>query len=564
VTKVSPQEWHRRAYAALQAGDARAVQNHIVDSTKQHPINSAVWNTAGNLHLKMGDAAAARDCFGKAANLDLRNMDYAVNHAIALSALGQHHDAIAALVPFNGPGSKSAVYCSSRANAERGAGNSAQAAQWYDRALTLEPNRVKALHGRARVAIERGEPDAVQRVDRALSVNPGDADLWLAKAQALDVAGDTGGARQIAKQLVDQAPAWIEGLKFLAQLRLGAGETNFTSHFAKAIQRVPQDPAIPQAWSAVLAGLDFNEEAANVAANARKAFPQMEQFAFLDAIYSGSAGENDHAEAIFAALSVDTGERKLHEVRHRIRRKEYERAQSLLSAIFATQPWDISAWALQGVVWRLTGDDRAEWLCGQDGLVTLKPLINADEILPDAIPFLHGLHDGSPLPLGQSLRGGSQTRGHLFSRAEPILARLHQAIVDTLETYRQGLPKRDNAHPLLRHRDASWKLAGSWSVRLTGGGDYHTAHIHPLGIISSALYLELPGNESDDPMAGWLEVGRPATDLQTNLDPISTVEPKAGHLALFPSILYHGTRPFTGDRRMTVAFDVVTGKDAAQ
>ena len=43
-------------------------------------------------------------------------------------------------------------------------------------------------------------------------------------------------------------------------------------------------------------------------------------------------------------------------------------------------------------------------------------------------------------------------------------------------------------------------------MRLWGGGDHHTAHIHPQGIISSACYLILPaGRASGD---GALEVGR--------------------------------------------------------
>ncbi|NBC88460.1 MAG: hypothetical protein GVX90_03010, partial [Alphaproteobacteria bacterium] len=123
--------------------------------------------------------------------------------------------------------------------------------------------------------------------------------------------------------------------------------------------------------------------------------------------------------------------------------------------------------------------------------------------------------------------------------------------------------------PLLRHRETPWRLLGSWSVRLagsgSGGGDYHTAHIHPQGILSSALYLVVP-EEAHAPVAegarppGWLEIGRPPPDLGLDLPPLTTIEPREGHLALFPSTLYHGTTPFGSAERMTVAFDVVTGE----
>jgi len=34
------------------------------------------------------------------------------------------------------------------------------------------------------------------------------------------------------------------------------------------------------------------------------------------------------------------------------------------------------------------------------------------------------------------------------------------------------------------------------------------------------------------------------------------IEPKPGRLALFPSWMWHGTRPFAEGERITVAFDV--------
>jgi hypothetical protein len=41
------------------------------------------------------------------------------------------------------------------------------------------------------------------------------------------------------------------------------------------------------------------------------------------------------------------------------------------------------------------------------------------------------------------------------------------------------------------------------------------------------------------------------------LPPLATVEPKPGRLVLFPSFLFHGTRPFASGERLTIAFDLV-------
>ncbi len=565
MSKFSAHQWRERALAAERSGDAAAARQAMLGGVAEHPKDAALWNSAGSMFLRLGNGPEAEQHFKQAGSLQPANMEFAINHAIALSTLGEHETAVAQLASFEKPGRSSAVYCSTRGTAERGMCNPAKAGFWYDLALALEPNRAKALHGRARVALERGEAAAVQRFDRALSVNNGDADLWLGKAQSLDVAGDYKGAREIAEALAKQAPQWTEGLRFLAQLRLAQGEEDFTSHYGDAAAKAPQDPNILSEWCSVLSGLDYNTQATDVAVDAQSKFPDLDHFVMLEAVNAGAAGDNDRAEAVFTRLDRQDSERWLHEARHRIRCAEFDRAGTLLDQIIEVDPWSISAWALRGVVWRLTSDERSDWLDGREELVRLMPLHNADAVLPKVIPQLHQLHDGSPLPLGQSLRGGSQTRGILFDRTEPEFAELRDAIVATVEQYRGALPEHDAAHPLLRHRDSEWALAGSWSVRLNGGGDFHTAHIHPQGIVSSALYLEVPDETADaNGKAGWLEVGRPAADLGLDLGPRRTLEPKPGHMALFPSTLYHGTRPFTDGRRMTVAFDVTLRQGAPQ
>ena len=549
-----------RAGKALQSGDIAGAKAITDAARKDHPHDARLADAAGDLALKAGDPQAAAGHFAAASKTDPSNIDFALNHAIALQRSERHNDAIAALTPHEKAGRGTARYGSVRALSERSLGRPAKAAQWYDAALALEPRHPRALHGRARVALECGDADPVAWFDRALSVNSGDADLWLGKAQALDVMGDTSGARTIAEQICAQAPGFVAALNFLSGLKLAAGETDFTAPFAQAAVKIPQDPNIPASHSETLAGLDYAKEAAAVAADARKRFPNEPHFTLLEAVHAGSAGEWDRADALWAKLPTQTPMRSLHEARHRIRAKDTGAALTLLDLVLNDNPWDISAWALRGIAWRLADDERSEWLHEQAGLVQLRPLAGRDGLIDDAIAELRNLHEGSAMPLGQSLRGGTQTRGILFHRIDPLLAELQSAILATLKEYRAELPDLDDSHPLLRHREIPWELAGSWSVRLTGGGDYHTSHIHPQGIISSALYLVVPQGAHGDDQQGWLEVGRPPPDLGLDLPPIRAIEPQSGHLALFPSTLYHGTTAFGADERMTVAFDVVTGQ----
>ena len=170
---------------------------------------------------------------------------------------------------------------------------------------------------------------------------------------------------------------------------------------------------------------------------------------------------------------------------------------------------------------------------------------------------LRSLHERSGQYMDQSVRGGSQTDGPLLSRIEPEIRQLRAAIVRAVERYVAELPPPNADHPLLgQRRDRRIRFAGSWSVRLCGGG-HHASHVHPQGWISSALYVALPERQADEPPdSGCLVLGEPEPALGAGLPPRTTVEPKPGRLVLFPSWMWHGTRPFAEGERLTVAFDV--------
>jgi hypothetical protein len=244
------------------------------------------------------------------------------------------------------------------------------------------------------------------------------------------------------------------------------------------------------------------------------------------------------------------------EMRHRIRCGDYAQAAALGEAARAREPWDVATWAMTGLLWRLLEDPRAQWLLGQEGLVAARELPLSRPQLDAIADRLRRLHTTRAHPPGQSLRGGTQTRGLLFEREEPEVALLKAAIERAVGEYWDALPPQDGAHPLLRHREARPRFAGSWSVRLTGGG-FHIAHYHPNGVLSSACYLVVP--QARAPMEGWLEIGGPPEGMNLVIEPVRRIEPRPGLMALFPSFFFHGTRPFAEGERLTVAFDIAAG-----
>ncbi|HEX9964193.1 MAG TPA: putative 2OG-Fe(II) oxygenase [Allosphingosinicella sp.] len=81
-------------------------------------------------------------------------------------------------------------------------------------------------------------------------------------------------------------------------------------------------------------------------------------------------------------------------------------------------------------------------------------------------------------------------------------------------------------------------------MRLTGGGGHHADRYHPAGWLSSAFYVALPKpGEGDQADAGHLVLGE-FDELGIYLPPLRVTEPGPGRLALFPSTMSHGTRPF--------------------
>jgi len=557
---TSPREWHERAIAAERAGSAQEAERIITEGLGEHPREAELHNSAGNLAMRRQDFVLAAERFASAARIAPTHLPFAINEAIARTRSGAADKALEALAPHEDAGRADARYCTTRANAARLVGALAAASEWYDRALSLDGSNARALAGRARIALERNETDAIARIDRALAREPGDAHLWHSKAQALDLAGDLTGALALTRQIVDQAPAWRDGLDLLAQLRLAAGDADFDDHFAEAARKVPADPTIPLAHAMALAAVERFREGTEVAAEGQRRFPDVERFVLFEASFASAAGEDARAEKAFARLREDTLDRAQNEARHHLRTQNWAAAQSALDRAFRHARFDVATWALAGMLWRVTDDDRAEWLHDRQGLVRLMPLVDAETVLPPALALLTQVHAKATFPIGQSLRGGTQTRGILFHRREPELAALHDAIMATVEQYRAGLPATDPQHPLLRLADTPWALAGSWSVRLTGGSDHHASHMHPQGVLSSALYLQLPPVD-DTGEDGALELGRPPPDLRLDLPPLHVIRPQEGHLALFPSTLFHGTTPFAKGARMTVAFDVVARGD---
>jgi len=346
----------------------------------------------------------------------------------------------------------------------------------------------------------------------------------------------------------------------LAQLRsmLGAGRT------AESIERaLAAAPRSTELWLALfdlhIKSEAFGELEAAIAAARKQGIAEnlLDRFAALAA---AELGRTEEADRLFARWT--DGSERIWRLRHLLRSGRADEALPLIDAELAGERAS-QAWPYASIAWRLTNDARSQWLEGDDRLIRIFDLAQSLPPLDQLADCLRAIHVAKGSFIDQSVRGGTQTDGPLFSRIAPEIQQLRAAVVAAVEQYVAGLPPIEPQHPLLGfRRDRPVRFAGSWSVRLRDSG-YHVSHVHPQGWISSALYVALPdADRAADPHAGWLALGAPPASLVSSPLAARFIEPKPGRLVLFPSWMWHGTVPFQAGERLTVAFDVAPPRRA--
>ena len=576
-----------RAEQAFVAGRLDAALTDLAQVQRRTGGHAAAFHLLGLIERKRGNPAAARSAYQSAlaltpANGEINN-NYAnllkdsgefetallyydralasapalhtarYNRALLLQRLGRQEEALTELDIVAAARPDDGKIHAARGTALRALSRLGEAAAAYDRALSIDPARTVALNGRALVATQRGEARTSELYRDALAAAPRDREMCLGLASALSEENSPEGLEILATQLVLE-PSWWAGHAALARARWEAGEsTTFTSELQRALEMLPNARDGWLTYANALASTDQSAAAADAAAAGRQATGGDVTLGLLEALQASEAGQLTRAERLYEELPADLPGRSIHEMRHRLRIGDYRSAAALADQARVEAPWDVGVWAMTGIVWRLRDDPRASWLLEQAEFIATQDLDIKAESLANLASRLRGLHRSRAHPIGQSLRGGTQTHGRLFEREDREIVALRMQVVGAVQRYWEALPALDHGHPLLRNRTAVPRLAGSWSVRLTDGG-FHIAHMHPHGVLSSACYIVVPEARSE--YQGWLEIGGAPDGLDLPITPLLRIAPKPGRIVLFPSYCYHGTRPFAEGERLSVAFDV--------
>jgi uncharacterized protein (TIGR02466 family) len=425
------------------------------------------------------------------------------------------------------------------------------------RAVQLAPAEPIIAHGYARTLLEAGLP-SVEAFGRALKLAPDNPDVVKGLVSALAAADRAAEAIEGLELTLRRLPLWTDGHVLLASMRWSEGERKgFTRSFDEALAQHPNSMELRREQLVALLEAEHFDEAMACIEQGTRLFGEHILFTSHKAAILSESGQIEAADRLYAELAtLNFANIEMWHVRHLLRSGRPAEASMLMDPWLESVDQDLF-WHYASSAWRMTDDPRSDWLEGDDRLVGVYDISDRLPSLDRLAATLRKLHLSKSEFFSQSVRGGTQTDGQLFQRIEPEIVALREAIRQTVAEHAAQLPPADLKHPLLRSRPNKIQFTGAWSVRLVAGG-CHANHVHPMGWLSSALYIVLPPDLGRDE-AGWLALGEPQAQLKVDLPPSRMVEPRPGRLVLFPSWMWHGTRPFGEGERLTVAFDVARG-----
>jgi predicted Zn-dependent protease len=492
-----------------------------------------------------------------------------VNASYDLAAKGRLQDALALIEPHAKRSDADHDKLAAYANILKGMGRLDEALAVYRRAIKVAPKSGVAEHNLAALLGDMGKMSEAEAAARRAFAKGLDApETWTVLARSLQGQHRFDEAEAAFREALRRRPAMADAHRDLAQMIWMRTEDAdaATAELAKAVRAHPGEPAlaIQLAKSLQFAGrAEAGYDVMLAALGRMPSDPLLEVTASkLAAELNETVAALRHAEmalriaphSAIAAITVSDAQLGM---------GRPGPAARLLEVLHQAQPNEQQVLARLATAWRLMDDPRYRQLYDYDAMVR-GWTIDTPEGWPDLAAYLADLgkslraaHTMRAHPYGQSVRGGTQTHVDLTVSADPAIRAFFQAIDQPI---RQHMAFIGNGEDVLRRRNTGrYEIQGAWSVRLRPSSGFHIDHVHQMGWLSSACHIELPAAIADEGRReGWLKFGQPGVATQPPLPAEHFVRPEPGRLVLFPSYMWHGTVPFSGEEdRLTVAFDVI-------
>ena len=545
-------------YAALQRGELNAARTALTDFSHPKAVHllALVEKADGNID-------AAESLFENAAKSDPNDPEIANNQAVLAMQMGRASIAEKAF-------RRALVIKPDFQQAATGLGRLLIDSERWDDAsavygplLANAPRDVVVRYGYATVQLELGEAETAEATFQAL-INSGNdaAEFRFMHARALLELG------RIDEALAELQVSYASGPSDLC-LRVYAGVLWMTEDregFSGLLAAAAEQPELVITAADLYRQSGQAEKAVEVlvAARSKAALPAdawtVESSALID------QNKPQAAEAAARRCLAEDPENRLVKgslISALLMQGKSDEALEFTLPMRDAEPDDQHWIACEATALRLMGSDRYSQLNDLDRFVRPYELPvpeGFEDIESFNEAFLTVLDRWQPYethPLEQSLRDGSQTPRDLTSIDDPVIRAFVKALDQPIRQYMEDVGSGDD-HPLTARNTGNYKITGSWSVKLHGGG-WHINHVHPAGWISSAYYVSVPEEtRTGNGRAGCIKFGEPPFETSPATPPEKWIRPEAGVLVLFPSYLWHGTAPIHDDSvRVTAPFDAV-------
>jgi tetratricopeptide (TPR) repeat protein len=513
---------------------------------------------------EMSELAGAEAAYRTALSLDPQMARAATGLAEVLLAMERGGEAVAIMQPFVNDQTSNLSLLTYLGLALQAGGRGPEAVEVLTRAAKAAPDSAVADHNLAGALVDVQnfvEGEAAARRARARGLDA--PELWQVWARAVTGQGRLTEGEALYAEAIKRRPTFDKAVAELAHtvwMRSGERETTMAvfdqvfAHTGPTPQLLMQKAALLDTMGDRVAAYETLQEALAIKDDPVIHLPAAQLVVHWDpdrALFharralEAQPGNPSH---IAALCQIDLALGRADE------------AAVIAERLWQGQPENQYAIALLATAWRIMGDERYRRLHDYDTLVW-KGMIDTppgwsslERYLGDLREALQPLHSFRGHIAGQSARHGSQTQQDLTKSADPVIRAFLQAIDYPVRRYIKSLGQGGDV--LRRRITKAYDFNGVWSIKLQPVG-YHVDHIHTRGWLSSACHIELPAAVEREP-EGWLKFGQPGIPTSPALPPDFYVRPLPGQLVLFPSYMWHGTVPFSGNQdRLSIAFDVV-------
>ncbi len=529
----------------------------------RYPKQPEFHNNLANLLKDMGESNSAVNHYKLALSLNPNYIDAFKNWLILTLDKADLVQAKQLIDEYRSRFLHSVVYQKYEADYFLAIKNHALAEDKYHQVLVQKPDYKEAIIGLSKVLIQQNKyQDAIELLQGVMTSGPSSMAQYQSALCYFEL-GKYEQSEQAFNQAIAINPSYLAAHVQLNEMLWQLGEQQkFGKSFFLVLTKTPELSSLRLAYIDMLINAEDYKQASQQVQLGLERQPNQSRLLYFKALLLANDGKVKDAFSIMQTIwqATSTFSHGIELIKLSIKLTKYNVALQVISELKKEYTQNQLVLAYESTCLKLTDPDAYE------AFTQVKHSIKAFELpIPDGYDslavFLNkvqevlvSMHNTTTRPLQQTLRKGTQTPGRLLDREHPILAQLKWAYETTVSRYIAELPD-DSEHVFFKRKCASFKITGSWSVKLEESG-FHVNHVHPEGWISSACYISLPDNITDK--EGCIRFGQSPLELGLIDEPDLIITPKEGILVLFPSFMWHGTLPFhSNEMRLTAPFDVV-------